>query len=104
MLEVFVYGCLLRAPVLLQHGCHTTASLCRLAVHGLVELGIASMVFLFKRNRRHGGDIKRNTTGSFNWKEEVRDWGTRKAIEDSRTLNIYEERHPGEERAVWETI
>jgi hypothetical protein len=55
MLEILVYSGLLGSLVLLQHGSHTTASLCRLAVHGLVELGIASMVFLFERNGRHDG-------------------------------------------------
>jgi hypothetical protein len=54
MLEVLVYSGLLGSLILLQHGSHTAASLCRLAVHGLVELGIASMVFLFERNGRHG--------------------------------------------------
>lgn len=49
MLEVLIDGSLLGSPVLLKHGSHSTASLCRLAVHGLVELGIANMVFLFKR-------------------------------------------------------
>lgn len=53
MLEVFVDSGLLSSPVLLQHGGHATASLCRLAVHGLVELGIASVVLLFKCSGRH---------------------------------------------------
>jgi hypothetical protein len=55
MLEVLVYSGLLGSLVFLQHGSHATASLCRLAVHGLVELGIASMVFLFECNGSHDG-------------------------------------------------
>jgi hypothetical protein len=46
MLEVLVYCGLLSSAVLLQHGCHTATGTSRLAVHGLVELGIASVVFL----------------------------------------------------------
>lgn len=53
MLEVLVYSGLLCGLVLLEHGRHTTTRGRRLAVHGLVELGIASVVFLFERNWRH---------------------------------------------------
>jgi hypothetical protein len=53
MLEVLVYSRLLGSLVFLEHSCHTTTRTRRLAVHSLVELGIASMIFLFERHRRH---------------------------------------------------
>lgn len=53
MLEVLVYRGLLGSLVLLQHGSHTATGARRLAVHCLVELGIASVIFLFKCGGRH---------------------------------------------------
>lgn len=53
VLEVLVDSCFLRNSVFLEYGSHATASSGRLAVHGLVELGIASMVLLFESNWRH---------------------------------------------------
>jgi hypothetical protein len=53
MLKVLVYGCLLGRLVLLEHGAHAALRRGRLAVHGLVELGIASVVLLFESNGRH---------------------------------------------------
>jgi hypothetical protein len=50
VLEVLIYGRLLGRLVFLQHGRHATARAGRLAVHGLVELGIASVIFLLERS------------------------------------------------------
>ena len=44
VLEVLVNSSLLSSLILLKHGSHTTASLGRIAVHGLVEVGIALVV------------------------------------------------------------
>jgi hypothetical protein len=53
VLEVLVYSSLLRTSVLLEHRSHATSCLGRFPMHGLVELGIASVILLFKRNWRH---------------------------------------------------